>query len=84
MKLFHPLHDFHPDGAMLRHGSERWADITLRGRLLLFDRAARKQAWRDARRLEKWRLLGWLACWLSGSLVLLSLAYLLYLASRYF
>ncbi|AOZ51719.1 hypothetical protein [Chromobacterium vaccinii] len=84
MKLFFPSRGFHPDSAMLRHGVERWADITLQGWLLLFHRAARRRAWTLARRHAPWQLLEWLACWLSGTLVLLSLAYLLYLASQRF
>ena len=84
MKLFARPHGFHPDGSMLRRGVERWAEITLQGWLLLFNQTARQQAWQLARSADRRQLLGWLVCWLSGTLALLSLAYLLYLASLHF
>ncbi|QEL54208.1 hypothetical protein [Chromobacterium paludis] len=70
-------------GEQLQHGSERWADLTLQGWQLLFDRQARRQTWRLLRekRLRAREALGRVACWLSGSLILLALAYLLYWVS---
>ncbi|WP_047243509.1 hypothetical protein [Chromobacterium subtsugae] len=83
MKPNLPPLSFHLDGDQLRHGSERWADLTLQGWLVLLDRGARRQAWRRLleHRLNTRQLLQGFACWLSGSLVLLALAYLLYLVS---
>ncbi|OHX13972.1 hypothetical protein [Chromobacterium sphagni] len=83
MKLHYPHLSFHLDGDQLLRGPERWADITLQGWQMLLDRSARRQAWRRLRehRLGARRALASFACWLSGSLVLVGLAYLLYLVS---
>ncbi|UTH75053.1 hypothetical protein [Chromobacterium sp. IIBBL 290-4] len=83
MKL-HPPFSFHLDREQLRHGPERWADITLHGWQLLFDPRERRQVWREwhSQRPKAWQLIGHFLCWLSGTLVLMALAYLLYLASR--
>ncbi|KIA81238.1 hypothetical protein [Chromobacterium amazonense] len=83
MKLHLPHPHLHFDGEQWQQGAERWADITLQGWLLFLDSQARRQAWLSWRehRLAARVVLIAFACWLSGSLVLLGLVYLLYLLS---
>ncbi|PRP71900.1 hypothetical protein BUE93_04465 [Chromobacterium amazonense] len=83
MKLHLPHPHLHFDGERWQQGAERWADITLQGWLLFLDSQARRQAWLSRRehRLAARVVLIAFACWLSGSLVLLGLVYLLYLLS---
>ncbi|WP_146056773.1 hypothetical protein [Chromobacterium alticapitis] len=45
MKPHFPHPHLHISGEQLQQGSERWADLTWQGWKLLFDRAARRQAW---------------------------------------